>query len=203
VNFRAESIIRSRVLPQKILNPPRSENMIRSIWFKSKHDDDRCTSGVAMVDTLGDDVQEFLAGPNDEVFKDFVIPNNQIKFNILWPGYGHISWVARIPTALHDEEGKQIGNITRSKLATAVAQHFQAFMTYHSMLLFPHPDPSWKIGDGDDCRGIRFEQLVLMRLFCCDEEKGRDACDDHDPLNRDLDGGCWQAEVLVADVSKF
>lgn len=81
VNFHAESIRRTRVLPQKILNPPRSENAVQSIWFKPKHLGDG--AGVAMVDMLEGNAVDICRNPGDVVFNDFVVPNSEIKFNIL------------------------------------------------------------------------------------------------------------------------
>jgi hypothetical protein len=80
--FHSGSIQRYRVLPQKILNPPYSERMIQSIWFKSASCDDRDTFGVSLVDMLLDDVENYLYGANDEVFKD-IVSNDAIRFNIL------------------------------------------------------------------------------------------------------------------------
>lgn len=82
VNFHAETIRRSRVLPQKILNPPRSENAVQSIWFNSKRSHERDGSGIAMVDAL-DHVDGILAGPHDEVFQDLAVSGSEVKFNIL------------------------------------------------------------------------------------------------------------------------
>lgn len=102
--------------------------------------------------------------------------------------------MANIPTVFYNEKGKPCGKITRAQLASAVAQHFRAFMTYHSTLRTALPDPSWRIGDD----GIRFEQLRLMRLFCCAGEHGKNNVTDGDGNS---DGsGCWQAEVLVVGV---
>jgi len=169
-----------RILPQRMITPTSITTDARSIWFQSliEHPD----IGVSLADMVDDRVEKPVVAPGERVFKRIGLDCEEIKFSILWPGYGHTSWIASIPINLCERSSSRCRPITRRQLASVVAQHFRAFMTSYSYLRFPHPDPSWRImNERQD--GIRFENLRLTRIFSYKDEAGK--------------LGSWQAEILV------
>lgn len=134
----------ARMVPQRIVNPRSIPTKVQSIWFQSpiEHPD----FGVSLASVVDDGVLVPMVAPEERVFQRFGLNCEEIEFSILvsgqpsalvhlfirviqWPGYGHISWIASIPINLREGSGYQCGPITRRLLASAVAQHFQAFMT--------------------------------------------------------------------------
>ncbi|KAF9788277.1 hypothetical protein BJ322DRAFT_1217406 [Thelephora terrestris] len=168
-----------RILPQRIINP-RSTAGAQSVWFQSQNE--HPDFGVSLSDVLDGGTENLMVAPEERVFQRLGLDCEEIQFTILWPGYGHVSWIASIPIDPCEESGYQDGPITRRLLASAVAQHFRAFMTNHSYLRFPNPDPDWKIMNEQES-GIRFEHLRLTRLFSHKNEAGKLSS--------------WQAEILV------
>lgn len=168
-----------RILPQRMIAPASSTG-VQSIWFRfrNEHPD----FGVSLMDVVDDEVEKSMVAPEERVFQRFGLDCEEIQFSILWPGYGHISWIASIPIQISEGSGYQCGPITRGLLASAVAQHYRAFMTNHSYLRFPNSDPSWKIMNEQE-NGIKFEDLRLTRLFSHKDGTGK--------------LGPWQAEILV------
>lgn len=134
----------TRILPQRTITP-RYTTGVQSIWFQSEseHPD----FGVPLADMLVENgVEGFMVAPEERVFQEFGLDLDEIQFSILvsvqlvsidpptnpcpqWPGYGHTSWIASITINFREGGGHWCGPITRRLLATAVAQHFQAFMT--------------------------------------------------------------------------
>jgi len=169
-----------RILPQRVMTLRSTTTEVQSIWFQSPIEHPEF--GVSLTDIVDDGVEKPMVAPGERVFQRIGLNCEEIQFSILWPGYGHISWIASIPINLREGSGYQRGPITRRLLASAVAQHFRAFMTNHSYLRLPHPDPRWRIMN-ERQNGISFEDLRLTRLFSHKDETGK--------------LGSWQAEILV------
>lgn len=133
----------ARILPQRIV-APRFSTGVRSIWFQSEseHPD----FGVSLADIADNGAEGLIVASEERVFQVFGLGYDDIQFSILvsklptrlihpliyclqWPGYGHISWIASIPINFREASGHLREPITRRLLASAVAEHFQAFMT--------------------------------------------------------------------------
>ncbi|KAL0577455.1 hypothetical protein V5O48_004524 [Marasmius crinis-equi] len=111
-------------------------------------------------------LQQMMQGANDAVFAHAPSRPRKITFHIRWPGYEHVEWVRSIEVVTPS------GHITRSELASVVAQNFARYVEKTQFEATTNID--WRLGPA----GIRFDHVVLLSL-------------------RNVFEDAWQADVAV------